>query len=94
MVMAWKSQGLSDESIKLPATPENSLNPKLEYFNTAKFRVESNESFFFAINKIINLNITYGIKSWPYRVSNNFTLRNSLFGVVKLTENVDPDKHS
>ena len=38
------------------------------------------------------MNITYGIKSWPYRVSNNFTLRNSLFGVVKLTKNVDPDK--
>ena len=51
MVMAWKSQGLSDESIKLPATPDNSLNPRLEYSNTAKFRVESNESFFLLLIK-------------------------------------------
>ena len=38
--MACKSKGLSNESIKPPATSDNSLNPKLSYFNYSKFRVE------------------------------------------------------
>ena len=35
--MTWKSRGLSNESIKTPATSDNSLNPKLDYFNNPKF---------------------------------------------------------
>ena len=35
--MMWKSRGLSNESIKAPATSDNSLNPKLDYFNNPKF---------------------------------------------------------
>ena len=30
MVMAWKSKGLSNESIKPPAKSDNSLNPRLK----------------------------------------------------------------
>ena len=30
MVMAWKSKGLSNESIKPPAKSVNSLNPRLK----------------------------------------------------------------
>ena len=33
----WKSKGLSDESIKPFATSDNSLNPRLDYFNNLKF---------------------------------------------------------
>ena len=32
-IMVWKSKGLSDESIKLLATPDNSLKSKLYYSN-------------------------------------------------------------
>ena len=35
--MTWKSRGLSNESIKTLATSDNSLNPKLDYFNNPKF---------------------------------------------------------
>ena len=38
--------------------------------------------------------IVFETKSWPYNNGNNFTLRNSLFGGVKLTKNPDPDKYS
>ena len=44
--------------------------------------------------KKINLHITYAIKSWSFYTDDGFTLRNSLFGAVKLTKNVDRDKYS
>ena len=40
----WKSKGLSNESIKPPATSNNSLNPKLYFFNYPKFQVIFRES--------------------------------------------------
>ena len=33
-VLSWESKGISDESIKPPTTPNNSLNPKLSYYGT------------------------------------------------------------
>ena len=38
-VSSWQSKGLSDESIKPPATSDNSLNPKVSYYGT-KARLE------------------------------------------------------
>ena len=38
-VSSWKSEGLSDESIKPPATSDNSLHPELNYYGT-KTRVK------------------------------------------------------
>ena len=94
-----KSKGLSDESIKLRPTSDNSLNPALNYFNNLKFRVKLNKSCLttdrvFNPNKRLNLYIVFEIKSWPYYNENSFNLRNSLYGGVKLTKNPDPDKYS
>ena len=33
-ISSWKPKGLSDETIKLPATPDNSLTPELSYYDT------------------------------------------------------------
>ena len=33
-ISSWKSKGLSDETIKVPATPDNSLTPELSYQGT------------------------------------------------------------
>ena len=38
-VLSWQSKGLSNESIKSPTTPDNSLNPRLGYYGT-KIRVQ------------------------------------------------------
>ena len=38
-ISSWKSKGLSAESIKPPATSDNSLNPELNYYGT-KTRVK------------------------------------------------------
>ena len=42
-VSSWKSKGLSSESIKPPATSDNSLTPILSYYGT-KTRVKFNGS--------------------------------------------------
>ena len=99
MVMTWKSKGLSGESIKLPATLDDILNSRLDYFNNPKFRVQFNGSCLKTDSvgfnyKSIDLYINYEIKSWLYFTDNGFTLRNSLFGNVSSTTNFDPDKYS
>ena len=33
-VLPWQTKGLSNESIKSPATSNNSLNPRLGYYGT------------------------------------------------------------
>ena len=38
-ISSWKSEGLSAESIKPPATSDNSLTPALSYYGT-KTRVK------------------------------------------------------
>ena len=43
---------------------------------------------------MVNFDIVYKIKIWPFDNDSSFTLKNSLFGPVKLTINADPDKHS
>ena len=37
VVRAWKSKGLSNESIKFSATSDISLNPLLDHFKNSKF---------------------------------------------------------
>ena len=39
-VLLWKSKGLSDEAIKPPTTPDNSLTPTLNYYDELKVRVK------------------------------------------------------
>ena len=39
-VLLWKSKGLSDETIKPPATSDNSLAPALSYYYPSKIRVK------------------------------------------------------
>ena len=40
-IMAWKSNGLSEESIKPPTAPNNSLAPGMTFLKVPKFDGES-----------------------------------------------------
>ena len=40
-ISEWKSKGLSDESIKLPTTSDNSLTPLIDYYS-CNIRVKFN----------------------------------------------------
>ena len=96
-VSLWKSKGLSAESIKPPATSDNSLTPALSYYGT-KTRVKFTGSCLkqskisYNHGKVVNIYIVYELGA----SSSNFddpTLKNCLFGKITLTKNADIDKY-
>ena len=92
--MVSKSKCLSGKTIKPPAISNNSLNPKVYYFNNPKFWLKFYGSSLttdrvFTPNKITNLCIAFEIVFYTY---DNFTIKTSLLGAVKLTEDPDPNK--
>ena len=84
-ISSWQSKGLSDETIKPPATSDNSLNPKVSYYG-AKARLEFRGSCLkqdkstFNHGKIVNIYIVYELDK-TY-VKTNPTLVNCLYGEV------------
>ena len=96
-VLSWQSKGVSNESIKPPATSDNSLNPKIAYHGT-KTRVQFTRSclkqpnFTFSHKKIVNIYIVYELRASSSN-SSDPTLKSCLFGAVTLTKNADVDKY-
>ena len=94
---SWKCKGLSAESIKPPATSNNSLTPVLNYYDT-KTRVKFNGSFLqqpklsYSHGTIVNICIVYELSASSSH-SDDPTLGNCLFGAVTLTRKTDIDKY-
>ena len=90
-----KSEGLSDENITPPITPDYNLTPKLSYFGT-KTRVKFNGSCLkqdiitYNDGRMVNIYIVYELSLKPNNF--DFALENCLFGAVKITKNADIDK--
>ena len=63
-VSSWQSKGISNESIKPPATTNNSLTSKLNYYGT-KTRVKfirsclKQSSYIYTHKKVVNIYIVY-----------------------------------
>ena len=91
-----KSKGLSAESIKTPATSDNSLTPALSYYGT-KTRVKFTGSCLkqskisYTHGKVVNIYIVYELGASSSHI-NDPTLKNCLFGAVTLNKNADIDK--
>ena len=96
-VSSWKSKGLSNETIKLPATSDNSLTPALSYYG-AKTRINvygsclKQPKLSYTHGTIVNIYIAYELGASSSH-SNDPTLKNWLFGAVTLTKNADIDKY-
>ena len=96
-VYYWKSKGLSDERINSIKTSNHIITANLSYSGT-RTRVEFNGSCFkqnkviFNHKRVANIYIVYEITASS---SNNAdpSLRNTLFGAVRLTKNADIDKY-
>ena len=64
-ILSWKSKGLSDETIKPPATSDNSLTPAISYYYASKIRVKSTgnclkqDKITFNHGKVVNIYIVY-----------------------------------
>ena len=96
-VSSSKSKRLSTETIKLPATSDNSLNPALSYYVT-KTRVKFTGSCLqhpklsYTHRKTISVYNVYELgASSPHM--DNPKLKISLSGAVALTKNADIDKY-
>ena len=96
-ISSWKPKGLSAESIKLPTTSDNSLNPALNYYGT-KTRVKFTGSCLkqsktsYNHEKVVNIYIVYELGASSSHFDDP-TMKNCLSGVVTLTKNADIDKY-
>ena len=96
-VSSWKSKGLSAEIIKSPSTSYHSLIPAWSYYGT-KTRVKFTGSCLqqpkvsYTHGAIVNIYIVYELGASGSN-DNDPTLKNSLFGAVRLTKNADIDKY-
>ena len=96
-VSPWKSKGLSDETIKPPATSDNSLTPMIDYVDN-KIRIKFPGNYLeqpktqYTHGAKVNI---YIIDEWGASGSNNndSTLKSCLFGAVTLAKNPDIDKY-
>ena len=97
-ILAWKSKGLSDESIKPPVASNNNLARSLNYIHT-KIRVKLDGSCLkqgkvtFTHKNAVSIHIAYEMNLWPFTPGQDFTLGNSLFGDAKVTKNNDFDEY-
>ena len=94
-ISEWKSKGLSNEGIKPPATSDDSLSPLIGYLGN-KIRLKLNggclkqqNKLTYAHRTIVKIFIVYASGSF----NDDLTLKNSLFGAVRLTKNADIDKY-
>ena len=93
-ISAWKSKGLSDESIKPPATFNNNLASAISYIGV-KARVEfdgkclKQNKTTFTQGNIVTLYIAYEINLWDRRYDDYPVLENYLFGAVKLIKDAN-----
>ena len=95
-VSSWESKGLSAENIKPTSTSDNSLTPRVSYYDT-KMRVKFTGSCLkqpkisYTHGTIVNIYIVYELGASGSN-SNDPTLENCLFCAATLTKNADFDK--
>ena len=97
-ISSWKSKGLAAERIKSPTTYDNSLTPKLNYFDDFKVKVKfagtclKQPKFTHTHKMIVNIYIAYELGASTLN-DNDPTLKNCLFDAVTLTKNTDINKY-
>ena len=97
-VLLWQSKELSANTIKSPATSDNSLTTTINYYYADKIRVNvtgsclKQDKVIFNHGKVVNIYIVYELGASSSSNSNP-TLKNCLFGAVTLTKNADIEKY-
>ena len=91
---------MSNEKFMPPYTTNKSLSPKLVWYNSRiklKFKGSclKQDKASFTPKNVVSLFIVYELdNTWPRDLNTDFTLKNCLFGSLKLTKNADSDKYS
>ena len=96
-ISSWKSKELSAESIKPPATSDNSLTLALSYYGTKTRRKFSRiclkqSKISYTYGNVVNIYVAYELGASSSHVKNP-TLKHCLSGAVTLTENAGIDKY-
>ena len=97
-VSEWESKGLSHRKSKPPYTASKSLSPKFTW-NESRIRLKFEKSCLkqenkaFTPNNVVNLFIVHDLDAWSKKLNTDFTLKDRLFGAIKLTKNADLDKY-
>ena len=91
-LVEWKSKGLCNESIKLPQTGSNFIDPLLDYLsNKIRLKFSGNclkqDKVTYNHRNVVNIYIVYEI-SKNFKISIYSTLENCLFGAVSLTKKI------
>ena len=91
---------MSNEKFTCTYVANVSVCPKLIWINNSEKRLKFKESFLkqednapFTLNNVVNLFIDYDLDRWSRDINISFTLKDWLFGTVKLTKNADTDKY-
>ena len=94
-ISSWESKGFSDEEINFFFTISGiSTSPKLSYINSrmrVKFEGDCLKQDKVTYNHGTIIHIFYGL--YTHTISSSVTLKNCLFGSVKLTKKADIDKY-
>ena len=96
-ITKWKSKGLSNESIEVDSTSDNTLTLSVNYYeDKLRLRFTGNvlqqKTVTYNHKKLANLYVVYEITNF-HGIDNYPTLTNALFRAVKLTKNSDIDKY-
>ena len=92
----WQSKGLSDGKINAPGTSSSNDQASILEYQGAGIRLTfkgdslRQNRVTYNHGKIVNIYIVYKISSTS---QSSFTLKNSLFGAVKITKNADISKY-
>ena len=89
-VTKWKSKGLSNESLDVISTSNNSLSPSINHYRD-KVRLKFGGSILQQKTITYNHEKIYEITSFKF--NDNLVLTNAIFGAIKITKNADTKKY-
>ena len=98
LILECESKGLSNENIKSPVTANHRVSPKLIWATNSRIRGKFKGCYLkqakatFTPRNVVNIFIVYELSRWSEDLNADFTLKNCLFGAIKLTKNADADK--
>ena len=95
-INSWKFNGLSEENIENITKSHSNFAPTfVDHYLLPDININGHclINNIYIPKKVINIYFSYMLTPWLRNLNTDFTLKNCLFGPVKLTKNADPDKY-
>ena len=98
-IVSWKYKGFSGRKTYTPTTDDKSLSPSIKWYANSSFCLVFKGSYLKQKNVTytppnrMNIFTVYELDTWSRYLNSDFTLKDCLFGGVKVAKNADPDKN-